>query len=65
MYQEDQECRKCGGTTFGEGKLTGYANVQPTSTIFSTGSPLLLSICVRCGEVYSMRVQHPEKFKKK
>lgn len=55
-------CTKCGGHSFGEGILHGYAAVKPVGKIFAAGSPLILTICKECGEVMSMRVKKPEKF---
>ncbi|RLQ93774.1 hypothetical protein [Falsibacillus albus] len=55
-------CRNCGGTEFAEGKMDGYSVVRPVDKMMSMGSPLLLNICKKCGEVRSMRVMKPEKF---
>ncbi|KAB7668056.1 hypothetical protein [Bacillus sp. B1-b2] len=55
-------CRDCGSTTFAEGSLEGYAAVRPTDKIFSTGSPITVLFCKKCGEVVSMKVKQTEKF---
>lgn len=57
-------CINCGGTNFGEGETRGEGNVHPKNKLFSLGVPLLLTICLDCGEVNSMKVKNPEKFKK-
>ena len=57
-------CIKCGGTNFGEGKTGGDANVFPINKFFSLGTPLLLTICLDCREVNSMRVLEKGIFKK-
>jgi hypothetical protein len=57
-------CISCGGTSFGEGITKGEGDIWPKHKFFSFGSSLLLKICTDCGEVNSMKVQSPEKFKK-
>ncbi|WP_078410948.1 transcription initiation factor TFIIIB [Priestia abyssalis] len=60
----NENCNKCGNRTLNEGKLSGYASVQPINKIFSTGSPIRVYFCSKCGEVMSMQVENPEKFNK-
>ncbi|NOU77735.1 hypothetical protein GC101_02465 [Paenibacillus sp. LMG 31459] len=62
MNQNNLICKACGNNTFAEGKLEGYANVRPVNNYFSFGSKLTLTICKRCGEVASMKVDKFEKF---
>lgn len=57
------ECLNCGSTEFGEGVLTGYANLMPKGKIMSNGSKIIVKLCTHCGEVSSMKVEKPEKFK--
>ncbi|KOS68333.1 hypothetical protein AEA09_07030 [Lysinibacillus contaminans] len=56
-------CKSCGGDSFGEGKLDGYAALRPIDNFFSTGSPLIYTVCQNCGEVASIKVTKPQKFK--
>lgn len=57
-------CINCSGTNFVEGEIKGDGNVHPKNKFLSLGSPLLLTICLECGEVNSMRVKHLDIFKK-
>lgn len=52
-----------GGQSFSEGKLDGYAALRPVNTIFSSGSPLIFTVCTQCGEIASIKATKPEKFK--
>jgi hypothetical protein len=56
------ECIRCGGTSFGQGE-TKDGFVSQVNKIFTMGSACLFTICINCGEVNSIRVKHPEKFK--
>lgn len=60
-------CKSCGNDTFtsgqlGHGKLSTDSNVRPIGSLFTSGSPLILSFCKKCGEVASIKVSKPEKF---
>ncbi|TYP79213.1 hypothetical protein [Paenibacillus methanolicus] len=56
-------CKRCGGASFGEGKVIGEGRVYPVRAFMLIGgSDLLLVFCLDCGEVASTRVKHPEKF---
>ncbi|MBO7747004.1 hypothetical protein I8J29_22630 [Paenibacillus sp. MWE-103] len=57
-------CNQCGGTSFGFGQTTGQAVVFPLNKLFARGSSAIFTICTDCGEVQSIRVENPEKFKK-
>ncbi|MFJ7954448.1 hypothetical protein ACIQZG_23385 [Lysinibacillus sp. NPDC096418] len=63
MENNKLTCKSCGGDSFGEGKLDGYANLRPVDNFFSTGSPLICTVCLKCGEVASIKVANPHKFK--
>nr|WP_144926950.1 hypothetical protein [Paenibacillus bovis] len=60
---EERVCKACASNSFGKGVMDGYAHVRPVDKFFSTGSSLELIICTNCGEVASMRVKKPDKFK--
>ena len=59
-----KSCKSCGNETFYEGKLSNYAALQPLDKVFSTGSLVKVTFCSHCGEVNSMKVEHPEKFRR-
>ncbi|MFC5463441.1 hypothetical protein [Lederbergia graminis] len=56
-------CKSCGSNSFGKGIMDGYTNVRPEGKFFSGGTSLELIICTECGDVASMRVKKPHKFK--
>ncbi|MGE7024537.1 hypothetical protein [Solibacillus cecembensis] len=56
-------CKSCGGDSFGKGKLDGYAALQPVDKIFSSGSPIICTVCLNCGEIASIKATKPHKFK--
>ncbi|MCZ0704603.1 hypothetical protein J2T56_003175 [Natronobacillus azotifigens] len=60
---EEKNCSSCGNHTFVEGKLDGYANVRPIDRIFAGGSGMIVRFCNHCGEVDSIKVEKPHKFK--
>jgi predicted nucleic-acid-binding Zn-ribbon protein len=62
---KEERCPQCGSTEFGEGKLSGYAALQPVGKIFSMGSELIVKLCTNCGHVMGMRVLRPEKFRQR
>ncbi len=59
-------CKACGNDSFTQGELGGsMANVKPIKLdmLHFSSSPLILTICTNCGEVASMKVKKPQKFK--
>ncbi|MCX7774396.1 MAG: hypothetical protein N2376_14955 [Clostridia bacterium] len=61
----DSKCNKCGGTTFKEGMLgSGHANVKEIGMNLQSGSRVVVTFCLECGEIVSMRVAYPEVFKR-
>ncbi|MEK4701977.1 hypothetical protein MKX47_20990 [Solibacillus sp. FSL R7-0668] len=59
-------CKACGSNSFTTGEVgasTSQGNVRPIGSIFSAGSPLILTFCKSCGEVASIKVEKPQKFK--
>ncbi|WP_375199219.1 hypothetical protein [Bacillus sp. RS11] len=61
-------CKACGYDSFatgqlGHGSFTTDSNIRPIGSLIASGSPLILSFCKNCGEVTSIKVAKPEKFK--
>lgn len=56
------KCPDCGNTEIGKGKLSGYAALSPIGNKFSTGSAIIADVCINCGKIIKMKVEHPEKF---
>lgn len=55
-------CKACGNDTFSQGILgNGFTSVTPVHKALGS-SRLILTLCKKCGEVASMRVEIPEKF---
>lgn len=59
------KCPSCGSTEIGEGKLSGYAAIQPVGKIMSMGSPILAAVCSNCGLIVQMKVKHPKNLHQK
>jgi ribosomal protein S27AE len=59
---EDKICPECGGTKFAEG--SDYVQIRPTRFSWR-GSIKIYEFCLRCGKVYSIRIENPEIFNKK
>jgi len=55
-------CEKCGHEESKIGRIgnTGYDLVKKPGKMFG-GTSILVTCCAECGEVESMRVEHPEK----
>ncbi|RSD28711.1 hypothetical protein [Mesobacillus subterraneus] len=58
----ETNCTKCGGTEFAEG--TDYTAIRPLDKKFTTGSIKIYTFCLKCGEVASIRIENPGKFRK-
>lgn len=57
-----QICKNCGNDTFSKGILgNGFTSVTPANKALGS-SRLILTICKKCGEVASMKVENPKKF---
>jgi len=63
MENNKLTCKSCGYSSFGEGKLDGYAKLRPVNNSLSIGSPLIFTVCQNCGEVASIKVTKPQKFR--
>jgi hypothetical protein len=62
MNNGNLTCKACGHNSFAKGKMEGHASVRPLKSYFSFGSRLILTICKKCGEVASIKVENFEKF---
>lgn len=58
----EMKCVKCEGTDFAEG--TDFMAIRPLDKKFSIGSNKIYTFCLNCGEVSSIRIENPEKFRK-
>ncbi|OEC01304.1 hypothetical protein GY31_13500 [Lysinibacillus sphaericus] len=63
MENNKLTCKSCGYSSFGEGKLDGPAALRPVNNMLSIGSSLIFTVCQNCGEVASIKVSKPKKFK--
>ncbi|MEH7444539.1 hypothetical protein V7201_19680 [Bacillus sp. JJ1122] len=59
---KEVKCVKCDGTDFAEG--TDYTAIRPLDKKISTGSNKIYTFCLNCGEVSSIRIENPAKFRK-
>ncbi|MGP4071045.1 hypothetical protein ACTWQB_00650 [Piscibacillus sp. B03] len=56
-------CKKCGNDEFYQGRLgNGTTAVTPLNKVMGS-SFMTLTFCSQCGEVSSMKVDKPEKFR--
>ncbi|TYR97542.1 hypothetical protein FZC84_18635 [Rossellomorea vietnamensis] len=55
------KCRSCNGESFVQ--ASDYINLRPLNKRMTLGSEKVYTICVKCGEVASIKVQNPEKLK--
>ncbi|MEB1808811.1 MAG: hypothetical protein LPK26_16230 [Bacillaceae bacterium] len=58
---KDTKCSKCNGIEFAEG--TDFMPIKPLEKKFSRGSSKIYTFCLNCGEVVSIRIEDPSKFK--
>ncbi|WP_412967621.1 hypothetical protein [Fredinandcohnia sp. 179-A 10B2 NHS] len=58
---KDIKCQRCNGVEFREG--TDFMAIKPLDKKFSTGSNKIYTFCLNCGEVVSIRIENPSKFK--
>ncbi|OLO25264.1 hypothetical protein BTR23_25085 [Alkalihalophilus pseudofirmus] len=58
---KEAKCQKCDGTEFAEG--TDFMPIKPLDKKFSIGSNKIYTFCLKCGEVTSIRIENPSKFK--
>ena len=61
---EKKVCPECGSREIEKGKLSGYAAMRPEERLLSLGSAIIGDVCTDCGEILSMKVEKPERFKR-
>ncbi|MEW9503116.1 hypothetical protein [Jeotgalibacillus marinus] len=59
---KESKCQNCNGLEFAEG--TDFMPIKPLDKKFSMGSNKIYTFCLNCGEVISIRIENPSKFKK-
>jgi ribosomal protein L40E len=62
MFDYGKVCPKCNSTELGEGILSGEQSLRPKGKIFTMGSPILATVCTKCGYIIELKVEDPEKF---
>ena len=62
MFENGKVCPKCNSTELGEGILSEEQSLRPKGKIFTMGSPIIATVCTRCGHIVEMKVKHPQKF---
>ena len=55
-------CPKCDCKSLGEAELRGDAGLYPRRKFFASRARLFAKVCLSCGEVFSWKVDKPEKF---
>lgn len=58
----DNKCPKCKGMEFAEG--TDFMPIKPLDKKFTIGSLKIYTFCLNCGEIVSIRIENPSKFRK-
>lgn len=60
---ENFKCEKCGHTKYKTGKIgnSGYDKVKKIGSIISLGTGMLISCCASCGNVYSLKIENPDR----
>ncbi|MFC6038553.1 hypothetical protein ACFPYN_03690 [Paenisporosarcina macmurdoensis] len=63
QIDENFKCEKCGHTKSKTGKIgtTGYDKVKKIGSIMSLGTGMFISCCASCGDVYSLKIENPDK----
>lgn len=57
------KCKACGNDEFFQGRLgNGFTMVTPLNKLFGS-SRMILTFCSKCGEVTSIKIENPKKFK--
>ncbi|WP_243856195.1 MULTISPECIES: hypothetical protein [Cytobacillus] len=56
-----EECPRCKSTEFAEG--TDFMPVKPLNKKLSAGSLKIYRFCLSCGDVVSIRIENPGKFR--
>ena len=59
--KDSKKCPICGCEEIGVGRQCAQGSMFPEKGLF--GSQVIAEICTKCGNILSMRVKNPEKFK--
>lgn len=54
---KEQICLYCKGTNFVE--ATDYINLRPLNSKSKIGSEKIYTVCLNCGEVFSIKIKNP------
>ncbi|GEQ23149.1 hypothetical protein CBU02nite_36550 [Clostridium butyricum] len=60
---EKNLCPAYGSSEIGKGKQIAHGRMIPVNKIFTAGSNVLADICTSCGNILSLKVEEPERFK--
>ena len=63
QIDDNFKCEKCGHTKSKTGKIgnSGYDKVKKIGSILSLGTGMFISCCASCGDVYSLKIENPDK----
>ncbi|MBE7105521.1 MULTISPECIES: hypothetical protein [Bacillus cereus group] len=61
----NKKCPNCGSREIGQSSLDAQACLRPISTnnLFNQFSRVIADVCTECGNILSMKAEHPEYFK--
>ncbi|MGE7770116.1 hypothetical protein ACQKMK_06160 [Viridibacillus arvi] len=64
MSNENFICMKCGHTETKTGKIGNSNNdkVKKVGKLMSFGTGMFISCCAKCGDVYSLTIENPDRF---
>lgn len=62
MDIKEIECKSCGGKSFVQ--ATDYINLRPMNKKMTMGSEKIYTVCLNCGEVFSIKIINPKQLKK-
>ncbi|MFD1737333.1 hypothetical protein ACFSCX_12285 [Bacillus salitolerans] len=61
MERNETECKKCNGKEFVQG--TDFVNLRPLNKKMSFGCEKIYTVCIKCGEIESIKIINPEELK--
>ncbi|MEK4761145.1 hypothetical protein MHH85_12910 [Viridibacillus sp. FSL E2-0187] len=63
MSNENFICMKCGHTETKTGKIgnSNYDKVKKVGKLMSFGTGMFISCCAKCGDVYSLTIENPNR----
>lgn len=62
--EERDHCPMCQSHEISYGKLSGDVRLVPLGKTIFSGSPIIASVCTKCGYIIAMKVQNPDNFRK-